>query len=72
MKSTTVILNTNTVHPLYLIQLEKEISKALALLGYDLNKVELNLRLCVSDRCEVVVNGRYFGVWDHNLKTFVD
>lgn len=72
MRATTVIVRRNKINPLFLVELEKEIVNALTRFGYDLEKIELTLRPCVFARCVVMVNGRYFGMWDHIRATFVD
>lgn len=72
MTATTCILRKGKFDPLYLIDLEREVSEALKNFGYDLSRTEITLKLLRMERCAVMANDRYIGVWDHHRKTFVD
>ncbi len=74
MRETTIVMKT----PITLeavkrvVEIEKEISKAVQLFGYNLEKHRLTIKPCVFKRYKVYMNGRYFGLWDIRRKTFVD
>ena len=56
-------------------ELLTEVQTALEALGYDLGKHTFVVRVrtdLTADRCEVRLDGEYFGVWDTTRKTFVD
>jgi len=74
MKQTTVTIKKPiTLEKIYrVIAIEKQISKALELLGYDLEKHIVTLKLTIFNRCIVSVDGYYFGIWDLRRCTFVD
>lgn len=53
------------------ITVERQITEALAHLGYDLKKYELTIKPISYQRYEVSL-GHYFGIWDSQRRTFVD
>lgn len=74
MKQTNIsIKKPVTLEKIYrVIAIDKQISKALELLGYDLNEHIITLKLTIFNRCIVSVDGCYFGIWDLRRCTFVD
>ena len=73
MKETTIVMKT----PITLeavkrvVEIEKEISTAVQLFGYNLEKHRLTIKPCVFKRYNVYMIGRYFGLWVIRRKTFV-
>ncbi len=55
-----------------IIALEKEISEAVHLLGYNLEKHTLTVSATFFGRYKVLMDNKYFGIWDCRRKTFVD
>ena len=74
MKQTNIsIKKPVTLEKLYrVIAIDKQISKALELLGYDLDEHIITLKLTIFNRCIVNMDGQYFGIWDLRKCTFVD
>lgn len=74
MKQTNIsIKKPVTLEKIYrVIAIDKQISKALELLGYDLNEHIITLKLTIFNRCIVSMDGCYFGIWDLRSCTFVD
>ena len=74
MKQTTII----SKKPITLewaakvVELEKNISRAVELFGYNLEKHTLTLKPCLFNRYVVYMDDKYFGVWDCKRNTFVD
>ena len=74
MRETTII----TKKPLtveraaQIVELEKEISRAVQQFGYNLENCTLRLEPCLFKRYVVYLDNNYLGIWDCKRKTFVD
>ncbi len=55
-----------------IVVLEKEISAAVHLLGYNLVQHTLSVSATFFGRYKVLMDNKYFGIWDCRHKTFVD
>lgn len=74
MRETTIVMKKPiTIEAVKrVVEIEKQISEAVQLFGYNLEKNRLTIKPCVFHRYMVYMNGRYFGLWDIRRKTFVD
>lgn len=74
MRETTIITKKpfTVERAAQIVELEKEISKAVQQFGYNLENRILRLEPCLFRRYVVYLDNKYLGIWDCKRKTFVD
>lgn len=74
MQETTIIIKTPITLDVIkrVVEIEKQITEAVQLFGYDLEKHRLTIKPCVFHRYKVYMDDKYFGMWDIRRRTFID